>query len=101
LFVFTVNEKNWVVEVTIALMVLCGGSHEGSMLSYGFWLEGFFWSRLVGRLHMILVNIPNHFCGMGLLFLVLNHLESLLSFRLVVGSCMIFVLHSWLWWLLC
>jgi hypothetical protein len=40
-------------------MILCGGSHEGSLLSYGFWLEGFIRSRLVGRLHTVLVNIPS------------------------------------------
>jgi hypothetical protein len=51
--------KNWIVEVTISLMILCGGSHEGSLLSYGFWLEGFIQYRLVGRLHTVLMNIPS------------------------------------------
>jgi hypothetical protein len=77
----------------ISLMILCGGIHEGSWLSYGFWLEGFIWSRLVGCPHTVLVNIPSHFGVMGLLCLILKHLVSLhivspcCSFTYVIGVC--------------
>jgi hypothetical protein len=46
-------------------------------LSYGFFLEGFIQSRLVGHLHTVLVNIP---IRIWLLRLILNHRGSLLSF---------------------
>jgi hypothetical protein len=40
-------------------MILCGGGHEGSMLSYRIWLEGLIRSRIAGCLHIVLVNIPS------------------------------------------
>jgi hypothetical protein len=61
----------------ILLMTLCGGSHEGSLLSYGFCLKGFIRSRLVGHIHTVLVNLPVVFGVMGLLSFLLNHLWSL------------------------
>jgi hypothetical protein len=87
LCVFTANGK-LLVEVTISLMILSGGSHEGSLLSYGFLLEGFYsiqtcWSS------------PHSSCKHTQSYLVvvfdLNHLGSLLSFSPGRGSCMIVV----------
>jgi hypothetical protein len=73
-------------------MILCGGIHEGSLLSYGFVLEGFIWSRLAGRLHTFLVNIPSRIWLLGL---ISNHLVSLyivsLGYGLIytIGVCIV------------
>jgi hypothetical protein len=75
------------VEITVSLMILCGGSHESSLLSYGFLLEGFIRSRLVVHLNTVLVNIPNRIWCYGVVVLdfeppwVTTYL-----FHLVVGS---------------
>jgi hypothetical protein len=45
------------VEVAISLVVLCGESHDGSLLSYGFLLEGFTLFILVGCLLTVMVTI--------------------------------------------
>jgi hypothetical protein len=53
------------VEVTISLMILCSGSHEGSLFYLWVFLEGFFPSGLVGHLLTILVTIPGRICCYG------------------------------------
>jgi hypothetical protein len=73
-----------IIEVTISLMILCSGSHEGYLLFYGFLLKGFIWCRLVGCLHIVLGNLPVVFGVMGLLRLISNHLVSL---HIVSTSC--------------
>jgi hypothetical protein len=73
-------------------MILCGGSHEGSLLSYGFWLEGFIWSRLVGHLHTILLNILSHiWCYGVVVFDFEPPWVTAYRFHLVVGSFMLLV----------
>jgi hypothetical protein len=80
------------VEVMISLMILCGGSHEGSLLSYGFLLEGFIRSRLVGRLHTVLVNIPSRiWCYGVVVFDFEPPWVTAYRFHLVVGSFMLLV----------
>jgi hypothetical protein len=64
----------------ISLMILYGGSHEGSLLSYGFWLKGFIRSRIVGHLHTVLVTIPSRIWCYGVVVFDFEHLGSLLSF---------------------
>jgi hypothetical protein len=69
--------KKWIVEVTISLMILCGGSHEGSLASYGILLKGFIRSRFARCIHTFLGNLPVVYGVMGLLCLISNHLVSL------------------------
>jgi hypothetical protein len=64
----------------ISLMILYGGSHEGSLLSYGFWFKGFIWSRIVVYLHTVLVTIPRHIWCYVVVVFDFEHLRSLLSF---------------------
>jgi hypothetical protein len=83
-------------------MILCGGSHEGSLLSYGFWLDGFIRSRLAGHLHTVLVNIPSCIWCYGVAMFVFEPpWVTAIIFVWSWARVWFWFLHSWLWWLLC
>jgi hypothetical protein len=71
-------------------MILCGGSHEGSLLSYGFLLEGSFGPDLLVVSTQFLLPCPVIFVVMGLLGLISNNLVSLRIISLgYMGSFML------------
>jgi hypothetical protein len=91
------------VEVTISLTILCGGSRDGSLLSL--WV-------FVGGFHSVWTcwSSPHSLCNHTRSYLVLwgccvflNHLW-VTAYRFPPGRGLIlcyWYLHSWLWWLLC
>jgi hypothetical protein len=70
---------------------------------YGFLLEGFIPSGLVGHLHTVLVTIPSRIWCYGV---VVFDFEPpwVTAYRFPPGRGLVLCywsLHSWLWWLLC
>jgi hypothetical protein len=51
---YSLQMEKWMVKVMISFTILCGGSHEGSLLSLWVLLEGFIWFGFVGRLLTVL-----------------------------------------------
>jgi hypothetical protein len=66
-------------------MIMCGGRHEGSLLSYGFLLEGSFGLDLLVVSTQFLSPCLVVFNVMGLLGLISNHLVSLCIISPVYG----------------
>jgi hypothetical protein len=62
------------VEVTISLDVLCGGSRDDSLLYLWVFLEGFIMFGLAGHLLIVIVATPSCIWCYGVVVYDLNHL---------------------------
>jgi hypothetical protein len=91
------------VEVTISLIILCGGSHEGSLLSLWVFVGGFHSIWTCWSSPHSFVTIPSRIWCYGV---VVFDFEPpwVTAYRFPPGRGLVLCywsLHSWLWWLLC
>jgi hypothetical protein len=100
---YSLQMGNLMVEVMISLIILCGGSHEGSLLYSWVFVGGFHSIWTCWSSPHSLVTILGRMWCYGVVVYDLNHLW-VVAYHSPLGRGLVLCywsLHSWLWWLLC